>query len=114
MMAALGVLGRAALLVARALARSMSLSAIPAPNAPILMKLRRDRPSQKRCEAPRRFNMFFLSLNEVEQARQAGVAEGGPARGGTGTVSMSNRERLSSQIPPQAAQRRSRACEASG
>src|SRR5690242_11792288 len=42
---------------ARARSRSMSASVRPAPNAPILRKLRRLRPSQNRCLAPQSVNI---------------------------------------------------------
>src|SRR5438132_7381356 len=48
----------AGVLLAWALARSMSASVRPAPKAPIFRKLRRDTPSQNCWAEPRRFNIF--------------------------------------------------------
>src|SRR5439155_17728814 len=58
--------GVAAVLLPSARERSMSASVRPAPKAPIFRKLRRLRPSQKRCLLPRIVSMVGTPLKKAD------------------------------------------------
>src|SRR5262245_49670992 len=60
--------------LADALSLSMSAKVRPAPNAPILRKLRRLRPSQKPCLFPRNVNILLTPLSWCEKKHLAGCA----------------------------------------
>src|SRR5216683_2998710 len=55
---------------ASALARSISASVRPAPNAPILRKSRRFTPSQNRCRFPQSVNIGDTPLSKTETPPQ--------------------------------------------